>query len=89
MAAALLSIVDRKDFDQSSFNQWFKALIAENNHLWKEPNIDMWEYLRVRTQSNVLVQLVAQIAAQKENDAAHRFGDALNEVLNRMDHPGQ
>jgi hypothetical protein len=87
MAAALLSIVDRKDFDQSSFNEWFKALIAENNHLWKEPKIDIPEYVRVRTQSNVLVQLVAKIAAQKENDAARRFGEALNEVLSRVDHP--
>jgi hypothetical protein len=89
MAAALLSIVDRKDFDQSTFDEWFKALITENKHLWKEPNIDMSEYVRVRTQSNVLVQLVAKIAAQKENDAAHRFGDTLNEVLSRMDHPDQ
>src|SRR5438270_85709 len=40
IAAALLSIVDGKDFDQSSFDEWFKALIAENNHLWKEPKID-------------------------------------------------
>ena len=89
IAAALLSIVDGKDFDQSSFDEWFKALIAENNHLWKEPKIDIPEYVRVRTQSNVLVQLVAKIAAQKENDAARRFRDALNEVLSRMDHPGQ
>jgi hypothetical protein len=89
MAAALLSIVGRKDFDQSSFDEWFKALIIENKHLWKEPDTDVLEYVRVRTQSNVLVQLVAKITAQKENDAAGRFGDALNEVLNRMDHSDQ
>ena len=89
MAAALLSIVDRKDFDQSSFDEWFKALITENKYLWKEPRIDIPEYVSVRTQSNVLVQLVAKIAAQKENEAAHRFGDTVNEVLTRMDHPDQ
>ena len=87
MAAALLSIVDRKDFDQSSFDEWFKALITENKHLWKEPRIDIPEYVSVRTQSNVVVQLVAKIVAQKEDDAARRFRDVLNEVLNRMDHP--
>ena len=87
MAAALLSIVDRKDLDQSSFDEWFKALITENKHLWKEPRIDIPEYVSVRTQSNVVVQLVAKIVAQKEDDAARRFRDVLNEVLNRMDHP--
>jgi hypothetical protein len=89
MAATLLSVVNRKDFDASVFDDWFKELVAENNDLWKEPKIDISEYVSVRTQSNVLVQLVAKIAAQKENDAARRFGDALNEVLIRLDHPGQ
>ena len=87
IAAAVLSIVDGKDFDQSSFDEWFKALITENKHLWKEPRIDIPEYVSVRTQSNVVVQLVAKIVAQKEDDAARRFRDVLNEVLNRMDHP--
>jgi hypothetical protein len=89
MAATLLSVVNRKDFDASVFDDWLKELIAENNDLWKEPKIDISEYVSVRTQSNVLVQLVAKIAAQKENDAARRFKDALNEVLIRLDHPGQ
>ena len=87
MGAALLSIVDRKDFDASPFETWFQALITENKELWKAPTIDAEAYASVRTQSNVLVQLVAKIAAQKENDAARRFEDALNEVLSRMDHP--
>jgi hypothetical protein len=34
MAAALLSIVDRKDFDTSTFDEWFKGLIAEYKKLW-------------------------------------------------------
>src|SRR5204862_7388867 len=87
IATALLSIVDRKDFDQSSFDEWFKALITENKHLWKEPNIDIPEYVSVRTQSNVVVQLIAKIVAQKGNDAARKFRESLNEVLRRMDHP--
>ena len=89
MAAALLSIVDRKDFDQSSFVEWFNALITENKHLWKEPRIDIPEYVSVRTQSNVVVQLIAKIVAQKGKDAARKFRESLNEVLSRIDHPDQ
>jgi hypothetical protein len=39
IAAALLSIVNRKDFDASVFDGWFKALIAEYKDLWKGPNL--------------------------------------------------
>jgi hypothetical protein len=73
MAAALLSVVDRKDFDASPFETWFQALITENKELWKSPAIDAEAYASVRTQANVLAHLAAKSTSQKDNIAQSRF----------------
>ena len=85
IAAALLSVVDRKDFDASIFDGWFKGLITEHKELWKAPNIDTATYVSVRTQTNVLVYLAAKIAAQKDNGVLPGFRDALNATLSQID----
>ena len=85
MAAALLSVVDRKDFDQSAFDEWFKALSAENRELWKGLTIDIAAYIRVRAQANVLAHLAAKIAAQKDKEISKQFCDALNAILGQVE----
>jgi uncharacterized protein DUF2785 len=85
MAAGLLSIVDRKDFDVSPFETWFKALITENKELWKSPVIDAEAYASVRVQANVLAHLEAKSAPQKNNGAPPSFRDALQATLSKVD----
>jgi uncharacterized protein DUF2785 len=85
MAAALLSVVDRKDFDQSAFDGWFKALVAENKELWKAPTIDIAGYISVRAQANVLAHLAAKIAAQRDNEVPQPFRDRLSATLSQVD----
>jgi hypothetical protein len=85
MAAALLSIVDRKDFDASSFESWFQVLITENNELWKSPAINADAYASVRAQANVLAHLEAKRVAEKNNGAPPSFRDALQAVLAKVD----
>lgn len=85
MATALLSVVDRKDFDPSPFETWFQALITENKELWKSPAIDAEAYASVRTQANVLAHLAAKITPQKDNIAQSRFLDALQATLSKVD----
>ncbi len=85
IAAALLSVVDRKDFDRSIFDEWFRALIADNKELWKMPKIDTAAYISVRTQTNVLAHLAAKVAAQKDNEVPEPFRDALNATLSQID----
>src|SRR5215469_4621660 len=85
MAAALLSVVDRKDFDQSAFDGWFKALIAENKELWQGLTIDIAAYISVRAQANVLAHLAAKIAAQKDKEVPKQFCDALNAILGQVE----
>jgi hypothetical protein len=85
MAAALLSIVDRKDFDDSPFKTWFQALNTENKELWKSPAIDAEAYASVRAQGNVLAHLAAKTASQKDNSAPSSFRDALQATLGKVD----
>jgi hypothetical protein len=85
MAAALLSVVDRKDFDALSFETWFQALSAENKELWKSPAIDAEAYASVRVQANVLAHLEAKSAPQKNNSAPPSFRDALQATLGKVD----
>ena len=85
MAAALLSVVDRKDFDASPFNTWFQALITENKELWKSPAIDAEAYASVRVQANVLAHLAAKSTPQKDNGALPSFRDALQATLSKVD----
>lgn len=85
MAAALLSIVDRKDFTASPFETWFQALITENKELRKSPAIDAEAYASVRVQANVLAHLEAKSAPQKNNDTPPSFRDALQATLNKVD----
>lgn len=84
MANALLSVVDRKDFDASPFETWFQALIIENKELWKSSAIDAEAYARVRVQANVLAHLAAKIAMRKDS-IQQRFRDALDEALSKVD----
>jgi hypothetical protein len=83
MAAALLSIVDRKDVEVSIFDGWFQTLITENKELWNAPTIATPGYVSVRAQTNVLAHLAAKIAAQKDNEARKQFRDALNATLSQ------
>ena len=85
IAAALFAIADRKDFERSLFDEWFKALMAENKELWKRPNVDIAAYVSVRAQSNVLAHLAAKIASQKDNQVPQQFRDALNTTLSQID----
>ena len=81
IAAALASIVMRKDFDPSGFGPWFKALSAENKELWKTSPLDTTAYVHVRTQSNVLAQLAARLAAVPNDAVSQPFRAALNDTL--------
>ena len=85
MAAALLSVVDRKDFDASPFETWFQALITESKELWKSRAINGEAYASVRVQANVLAHLEVKSAPQKNNGAPPSFRDALQATLSKVD----
>ena len=85
MAAALLSVVDRKDFDAAPFEAWFQALITEHEKLWRSSAMDTEAYASVRTQTNVLAHLAAKSTSQKDNLAQSRFLDTLKATLGKVD----
>jgi hypothetical protein len=85
MAAALLSVVDRKDFEPSIFNDWFNGAVADDKELWKKPDLNAEAYIKVRAQANVMAHLAARIAAQKNQEIAQQFREALDATLAQID----
>jgi hypothetical protein len=81
MAAALLSIIERKDFDSTAFDPWFKEVVAENKELWKTPVLNTAAYIHVRNGANVLTQLAARIASKKPTEIPATFTSALNATV--------
>jgi hypothetical protein len=81
IAAALCSVIERKDFDPSIFDPWFQSLAEENKQLWKVPALDTAVYVHVRTQANVLAQLAAKLAAKEPNQLSANFRTALNKIV--------
>jgi Protein of unknown function (DUF2785) len=84
IAAALLSLINRKDFDPSGFRDWFGALVPENRELWKSTAIEPNAYASVRVQANVLAHLSAKIAAEKETFVTREFRSLLNATLSQV-----
>jgi hypothetical protein len=81
MAAALLSIIERKDFDSTAFDPWFKEVVAKNKDLWKTSVLNTAAYIRVRNEANVLTQLIAKIASKKPTEIPATFTSALNAAV--------
>ena len=81
MAAALLSLIQRKDFDAGVFDSWFNAVTAENKTLWSGPSLDTTAYVHVRNQANVLAQLAAGIAGAHPGEVPSEFRTALNRAV--------
>jgi hypothetical protein len=81
IAAALSSIVERKDFDSAAFDSWFQTVTDENKKLWQAPALDTTSYIHVRTQANVLAQLAARLSAKDPNDVPATFRAALSKVV--------
>lgn len=80
LAAALLSLARRKDFAPEPFTEWFTALAAENEALWKGP-LDPSAYVRVRAQLNALAHLSALLARQEPGSVPAGLRKALDETL--------
>lgn len=82
LAAALLSLVRRKDLDPRPFHDWFAALASEHQALWKG-ELDPAAYVRVRSQLNALAHLAALVARQEPGSVPAPFREALDGTLGK------
>jgi hypothetical protein len=69
LAAALVSLAARPDFDPAPFNAWFVRLEADNESLWKGP-LDVAKYTAVRAQLNTLDHLAARLLSDPSASSA-------------------
>ena len=86
MAAALLSLVNRKDFDPKNVTEWMTKLSQEKEAVWTAPEFSVTNYISIRNQGNVLVHLAARIDSERDSDAATTaFRQELNAALVKID----
>jgi hypothetical protein len=85
MAAALLSIAERKDCDEEVFRSWCEQLTKDFDELWKSTDFNLQAYASVRLQTDVLVHLLAKMA--RRNDAAipKNLRKVIGTTLNKVD----
>jgi hypothetical protein len=85
MAAALLSIAERKDCDEEVFRSWCEQLTKDFDELWKSTDLNLQAYASVRLQTDVLVHLLAKMA--RRNDAAipKNLREVIGTTLNKVD----
>jgi hypothetical protein len=61
MAAAVLSLVRRNDFDQPNFQSWLNGLAAESDSLWSAQKLNLDRFASVQNAKDLLRTLVVQI----------------------------
>jgi hypothetical protein len=85
MAAALLSIAERKDCDTEVFRSWCEGLGAEFEELWKSSDLNLQAYASARLQTNVLVHLMAKIAGRDDTTIQTNLRNVISTTLNKVD----
>lgn len=85
MAAALLSIAERKDCDVEVFRSWCDQLTKDFEQLWKSTDLNLQAYASVRLQTDVLVYLLAKIARRNDTTIPANLREAIGATLNKVD----
>jgi hypothetical protein len=80
LAAALLALLARPNFESAPFNAWFVRLEADNESLWKGP-LDVAKYTAVRAQLNALAQLAARLTVSDPNASSGQLRQSLERLL--------
>jgi hypothetical protein len=84
IAATLLSLIHRKDFDPVAFGEWLHAVTSENTRLWKAQTFDETGYVHVRTQANVLAQLASKLFGSRPEETRGDFRASLTSALSEL-----
>ena len=80
LAAALMLVLHRPDFNSDAFQLWFDALRHEQAQLW-QGKFNPQNFVHMRTQANVLTQLAALIARNDPADFPKEFQTDLGKIL--------
>jgi hypothetical protein len=71
MAAAVLSLIRRKDFDRSGFDNWLSHFAQQDVSLWASPELDTTEFAAMQNAKDLLRSLFVQMnltQAQETNE---------------------
>ena len=80
LAAALVSLAARSDFEPAPFDAWLVRLEADNESLWKGP-LDVAKYTAVRAQLNTLDHLAARLTLSDPTTSSAQLRSSLEHLL--------
>ena len=69
MAASVLSLVRRSDFDQQGFASWLAGFVAQGKTLWKNRPLDVAEFASVQNAKDLLRSALVQLDSSDHADA--------------------
>lgn len=69
MAASVMSLVRRSDFDQQGFASWLPGFVAEGNALWKSRQLDVAKFASVQNAKDLLRSSLVQLDSSDPADA--------------------
>lgn len=69
MAAAVLSLVRRKDFHQNSFESWLARFPAESAALWAAPKLNLAQFAAIQNTKDLLRSVVVQLDSSEQLDS--------------------
>jgi len=68
MAAAVLSLIRRKDFDRKYFESCLAKVNKQNEGLWSRPQLDVTEFAAVQNTKDLLRSLVVQLSLSGQTE---------------------
>jgi hypothetical protein len=80
LAAALLALLARPNFESAPFDAWFVRLQGDNASLWKG-QLDVAKYTAVRAQLNALDHLAARLTLSDPNASSAQLRQSLERLL--------
>lgn len=83
MAAAVLSLVLRKDSDEPAFEAWLNRLVKEGEGLWSQPKLDTAQFAAVQNIKDLLRSLLVQLSGLAQ-PAPVNADSAKKAILDRL-----
>ena len=68
MAASVMSLVARSDFDQQGFASWLAGFVTEGKALWKTRPLDVAEFASVQNAKDLLRSALVQLDSSSQTD---------------------
>jgi hypothetical protein len=85
MAAAVLSLTQRPDFERQQFTAWLSAFPQVSKNVWSKPELDLAAFAELENSKQLLRALAVQLAQiPKPNPTVEQTRSQVLECLGQL-----